>query len=423
MMKIPQTFLKLAIIFFLLVLFIPSGTAIADDTKSPAIGLSIFLSQGKIRINEPILGSISITNISETDVETAELTVLLPESVRLFHADCSNPFQLTGLMADGVKANSVKTWDVCYKLEKEKAQAGTFNLLYKLTYGWDGKSALVSMEKTIEIDLIGVQSVLGIPLAFAGFVLPGLMLLVALKMVKMPWAVNLATDDRIIYGIFISLLLLGPLTYLAGKPNSPGWLQIFNLNEQVSLERLISYVFTGMILGLVIGMFYLRQKKIQSDLAITIFDSNKAVMKKALKLNSRYSKGTMVFFNKKENYHIIGSHFVSTDTTYQVLPQFRLTLSNITDVDTRNRVNIFLHQAGNNNEEICKDPKNIQKIIEIIEYDSGYSVIISQPVSKLSAESQTKEFFRNLKFIEIKKEDFNATKVEDTEISLLDIVD
>ncbi|KAF0111113.1 MAG: hypothetical protein FD147_1214 [Chloroflexi bacterium] len=422
-MKIYKLFLTALILSWVLLMFAPGAVVHAQEVKSPTVVLNISLQQGKIRINEPIPAIISVVNQSDVNIDAANLSIFVPESLVLYDQTCNTLLQPADYGFGEIKANSVKTQNVCFKLNLDKAYAGTYNLFFTLIYTWGEKTNLVTVEKPVEIDLIGGETILGIPLAFAGFVLPGLMLLMTLKWFKVPWAVNLATEDRIIYGVFISLLLLGPFSYFANRPDAGAWLQPFNLNEQVNFQRLAIFIAIGLVLGVAIGSNHARQTQKKAQLLINFRDSYNLVIKKSLLSNQKYSGGSVVFQNKANNFRIIGAHYVTTDTLNQVLPQFRLTVSQIADDEIKDKVREYLAQEGGDVGRICADSQKILRVIELISADTGKAFEISQPVARINPETMATEFFENLPFYEIKKEEYNASLVGNEETALLEIVD
>ncbi len=432
-MKKKLRFLCLATIIICLALSTRPVTA--EDAKVPTLTLDVYLSQSNIRLNELVTGSITLQNPTPLAIDNVDLEISLPEAVMLKQEDCQTDFDVSQLNGFAMAGYTTRTWNVCYKLDPRNASSGTFNISYLATYTWGVNSAAVVKELPITVDLIGVTSVMGIPLAFAGFVLPGLMFLVVLKVFKMPWAVNMSIEEKIIYGIFISLLFLWPTTALAQKYSTAAFLQNFNLNEQVSLQRLGCFVLLGLIIGLIGGLLYFWRRTKRAKLEISILDNNRVVAWKSLQLNRRYTPGTVEFVNKKDNNRVIGSHFAVTDTLYQVFPEFKLTISEIQDDHTQAQVKHIIQEAAvkaglapqTHHDKVYKtladQRKTLSAILKAIEKDKGECFPITNPVAEIESQTQTKRFKSKLNFYEIKKDEYLVTQNKEKKCALVKIED
>ena len=427
-MKNSKVFVIFAVICAAAVFIHPQKAASAQDAANPALTLSVNLQQAKIRLNEPVKGSITISNATDEKVDSANLVIALPDAIRLYEADCTTQMDPAAFNISEFKGRKVMRWEVCYKLDSMQAHAGSYTIIYTLNYSWGENEAISTVEKAVEIDLIGVQSVFGVPLAFAGFVLPGLMILIMLKMFKAPWAVNQTSEERIIIGVLLSVLLMWAITAYAGQRTDVQWLQKFNLYEEVSLEKLILYIVSGIVVGLIFVILYkgivLLVNYLQKNKLITIYDSNKKIVKKALSLNTAYVRGTVVFFHKKENYRILGTHFVSVDANYLVFPQFRFTSSKLKDAELKAKVDLYLDRNQDGEgifTKICTDRKIIIELMDMIMEDSGDSFEINKPVSIISAGTLKEEPLKYRRFYEIKKDDFSVMILDEKEFPIISI--
>ena len=224
----------------------------------------ISLQQDSLRIGDQVAGVLEISNQSDVGADAARFMPALPASLAL-HCRFVRPLLRLGALDLGpLPPHSVKSQPFCLTLDFNTAHAGSFNLLFEVTYTWAQKTDLVTAEKTIQVDLIGNQTILGLPLAFAGFILPGLMFLITLRWFKAPWAVGLSGEDKLIYGVLLSLVLLGPFALLGSLPDAPGWVQFLNFSQDVTIPRLAVYVLIGLAFGGIAGVIY---QKVKADQA------------------------------------------------------------------------------------------------------------------------------------------------------------
>lgn len=329
--------LALALAFALLVF--PSTLVSAQEgEKRPKITLQVFLQQASLRVNDQAQVTVHLSNPTAYAVDSARLEIFAPAFVRLHRGDCSAPLQTGPLDLGTVPANSVKTEVFCLDLDTRSARSGSFNLLFSLVYSWGEKTDLAAVEKEVAVDLIGSETILGIPLAFAGFILPGLMLLIVLRWFKLPWAAGLSSEDRLIYSVLISVIPLGMVSWLSGRVRLPGLVQFFNFGQQVTIAHLVGYVLLGAAVGLLIGLVYrlsrfLRKRTL--DALVSAPPSIPQAIHTALRLNGNYKGGPVLFSNKKTAAQVKGAHCVETDERYYVFSQFRLNYDNLSADDKK----------------------------------------------------------------------------------------
>jgi hypothetical protein len=68
---------------------------------------------------------------------------------------------------------------------------GDFNFLFTFEYEWPQQNSLqqsfVVVEKTLKVSLLGSDSVAGIPVGLAGFIVPGLIFWWIVARFNVPW--------------------------------------------------------------------------------------------------------------------------------------------------------------------------------------------------------------------------------------------
>jgi hypothetical protein len=346
----------------------------------PVIKVVISLQQDKIRINGQIPIRIIVNNESDVAVDSADLSIVAPDFFLFHQENCAGSKTIRSIQMGNFPAHSTKSQTICLSLDRPTAQSGAYKILFVTRYDWEQNSASLSEEKTIEVDLIGAESILGIPIAFAGFFLPGLMLLITLKGFGIPWAVDLKTEDRIFYSIFISLIIIGPISLLATNPTAPLWIQWLSFDQQVNLVRLAVYILLGLGFGLIIGFIHrwvtAREK---ANATLDKADAIPEIIRKSLILNPDYRGGPVTLTIKSKTAKAIGSHTCETDGKYYIFPEFSLTLDQISP-KSRRAVEDEISSRAPKALLYEEDPKAIQKILRIVKNEPLSSFGIYQAV-------------------------------------------
>jgi hypothetical protein len=313
---------------------------------------------------------------------------------------------------------------LCITLDPKTAVAGIYNLLISVVYQWDQGSDLVTAEKNLQVDLIGTETIVGIPIGFAGFVLPGLMLLVALKWFGVPWATSLQTEDRIIYGVILSLVLLGPFSWMAGQPGIPQWVTWLDFQKQVSIERLGIYILVGVLIGTLIGLFYksveikkMRDVKFKESMQIIEGDQAPGLLIKALMLNSKY-RAKKVFFQNKTS-RVYGYHYARSGNSIYIFAHFILILSRLKP-DTRKKIRSLIDSEKGTE----TNPQGILAILKLLGNEDAKAFIIAIPVIEVATVGKSNPINPNQAYLRIDGDQYLQPQYEENlEGSLLEIMD
>jgi len=387
--RIHHALLGSFVFFSLLIGFSEAATA---QQASPKPTLIISFQQDKIRINNPVLATILLTNEADLPITQANLSVVTPDFIHIHPEGCSKPAQTGPIDLGALPAHSVlatpKT--LCLQVEPASAVSGSYNLLFSVMYSQEERTGVVTAEKALQVDLIGSEVILGVPLAFAGFVLPGLMILIALRWFGVPFARDLETEDRIIYGVILSLLLLGPFTLLARKAATAPWIQWLDIQQEISIERLGVYIVMGLALGVVMGVVYRwydQSRKARAAAAIEALkfrdgDGRAKLIYKALKLNNRVYKKKFYFQHNKDQSRVYGYHYALVGDFIYVFPSFQLIASRLLEEDLRKKV----LDAARPLDTFRSDPVRISSVLELLGDDHSDAFIIQYAVDEISAD-------------------------------------
>lgn len=371
--------------------FVPAVSA-QDETPRPHLEITISFEQDNIRLNAPVMVTLWVSNQSDVAVTSASLVIEKPDFI-VFHRDsCSSPAQTSPINLGALPPHTIIPAPIsfCLTLERQTALAGDYNILTGVLYSWEQGADIVSVEKPLRVDLIGTDTILGIPLGFAGFVLPGLMLLVALRWFKVPIANDVQSTDRLIYGVLLSLILLGPFSWLATQPGAPAWMSWLDFQQQVSIERLIIFVLVGLLIGVVIGLVYSGlewQKKMaaqfQAALQIKPDDRPHTLLKKALLLNPNFRDKRILLEKKDDRTQIFAYHYAFYDKSLYVFAQFQLVIS-LLPAEIQEKVRQIKASAGNSQ----LDSSHLLSILKLLKDDHANAFLIANPVSMVSGDGK-----------------------------------
>lgn len=99
----------------------------------------------------------------------------------------------------------------CLRLDEEVGE-GKFNLSFVSEVRWKRDSApqasYVVVEKTVDVGLLGTETVSGVSLSLLAFVLPGLLAFILLPLLKVPGTTGLGTAEKAALSVIASCLLI-----------------------------------------------------------------------------------------------------------------------------------------------------------------------------------------------------------------------
>ena len=396
----------------------PAVAAAQSADAAPKIAMVISLQQDTLRIDDQAQGVLEIANQSDVAADDARFEAALPDFLVLHAGTCAGQPLAAALDLGPLPAHAVKTQPFCINLNPNTARAGSFNLLFKITYTWNQKTDLTAVEKTVQVDLIGNQTILGLPLAFAGFILPGLMFLIAVRWFKVPWAVGLSGEDKLVYSVLLSLLLVGPFAWLGSRPGAPALVQLLSFSQQVTIERLAAYLVIGFVFGLITGWAFEKyrsdqERKIKA-LELSIHDDPRTIIQKALLLNPDYHGGQVSFSHKQKGSLIQGAHYVEAGSKLYIFSEFRLNGSQL-DGHTQGQVKKLIGSAAN----FGTDGKLILSVLSLIPHPSKDLIQVSNPVLEIGADNVAKPGDPDLAFVELDRADYSAPTIKRTDDTVL----
>ncbi len=369
----------------MLLVFIPAIALAQGESAKPVVALTESFQQNSIKLNATVPVTIWISNQSDIPVRDVRLTITKPAFLTLRDGTCqgqalSLPVGPIDLPAHTATAKPVTG---CFVLDGANAIAGDYNILTSVSYQWDQGADLVSVEKTLKVDLIGMDTILGVPVGFAGFVLPGLMIITSLRWFKVPVVKDLEPADRILVGILLSILLLGPFAGLAALPGAPPWVTWLDFQQQVSIERLVAFTAAGLVIGLLLGLVYVGITQLQLSQArsreawlhIAARDRPPKLIKKALRINPISQEKRIYIQQKSDQRRIYGYHFAVQDKSIYIFAHFQLILSRLPE-ETQAKVKAITSTKR----ESRLDTGQMLAILEALNDEQAEAFVIADPI-------------------------------------------
>jgi hypothetical protein len=216
----------------------PQIQAQGNDRAAPVSlpSLLLTLERKTIRENDKIIADIWISNPSTVDLTDLKLSV----SGRFWSMDCGN-FTATRLPAKGMLHQQL-----CLKTGPD-IEIGDFMASAVLQYSFEmGKqkgTSFVASEVPISAKLLGTDSIAGIPLELAGFIVPGLAFWLVLRMSGVPWGIASGLGDQLIYSLLVSLALIYASTAL----------KLLKVDGGIGFQKLLHLALIGVAVGVVVS--------------------------------------------------------------------------------------------------------------------------------------------------------------------------
>ena len=390
-----------------------SDEAHAQALTTPKPGIVVTFDRQLLRREQSIKATIWVSNDSEKTLSTAQINIASPSFLE-WHDQSPDgkvvtlPLQLGSLPLH--KSHSV----VLFATLKDKFDVGDFNLLFIVPYTWQaGRSqqqSVVWMEKSIKVDIFGTNNVLGVPLAFASFVLPGLFWLITMRLVfKVPFAQALEKDDKLIFSVMVSAMIIASATLVRRWYDWP-MLENFSLNSQVGPEKLIYLTLVGGALGVTWGSGYRFQRfletkeaqRLERELQINVNDDAATLLNKILLLNPAYN-GTPVMVCLKNGCKYSGFHYSMTSQAAFLVGAFKVEKENLRETTQETLLQEGLLDSGGN---LIQETSKLHRALEIIKLLEGKVEVESRDfVAQVIDHDQS---ITSLKYLTWKVEEISA---------------
>ena len=240
------------LILFLLLFASPQAAKTENKEPEPPLppkpSVAISFERSNIREQDTVPLTLIVTNDADADLTNTSLEIHSPLFLSWRLMSCNGQvFNPAKEIKNGaallvpVKARSTLKCDLLLT-SQASISIGEFNTLFLVGYqrqvGKNTDSSIITTEKTVKANLLGSDSVAGVPLVLAGFVIPGLIFWVIVDWFNLPWKRE-GLGDQMIYSVLISLVLVGVET----------WIGLINLNDGISTSKLLWLGLGGFIAG------------------------------------------------------------------------------------------------------------------------------------------------------------------------------
>jgi hypothetical protein len=265
-------------------------------------------------------------------------------------------------------------------------------MTYEWTINGEAKQAFVSTEKTIKVNLFGSESVAGVPLALAGFLVPGLFFWIFLRVWKVPW--NQDATKELIYSVLISVVVIGLGYFLRQKLPDWSWLKYLDIRNGISGTKLFALAVAGIVLGNIVGCSYFAW--LRWKMAKTISSSDPLITKvlKIVNQNSRSTNPRTTVRKKDESTPFVGSLAASSQGTLWLIGWFKIDIRPYAnDVSFIEKMNRHL-QSGNQAKVLRlarKKKIQLEKTDEITQNGAPKGEFLNWKEDELSGQPQTIE--------------------------------
>jgi len=315
------------LVAFLFVVVLRGFGQASPTLTPPQPALTVSLESGTVEIGDSVRVAIGLTNNSAYPLSGLRLTLDAPEFIQL---------QPPGdTLTTPIGPDTVAAWSALHRgsfLLKvlPRGQVGNFNLLFNLQFQWRAADGLhtgqVLLEKPLVIGLFGSDKVVGVPLAFAQFVVPGLFFLFVLRVLGAGGSKELGADDKIIVSVIISVICLFIVDKLA-RNTGWAWTRQLDPDGTVSIKKLFLLAVSGAVLGGVWagGVWFrrYRKKRLAKRLEFTGAETNAGLIYKSLKLNPGYEGFAWEFTTKTGDVYR-AAHYFMTEFNYVLLGAFKV---------------------------------------------------------------------------------------------------
>jgi hypothetical protein len=318
----------------------------------PKPGLAVVLQRQAIRENDELEAQVWISNEWDKPISDVALRVNTPAFLSWAPSTCTdwrkNSYQpnTQGVASIGtIGASDFRVTTVCLKSAPD-IMVGDFNVSFTCEYAWPMGAAkgrsFVTTEKALKSNLLGSDSVAGVPIALASLIVPGLVFWLVIGWLQVPWNVGSALGDKLVYSVIVSVALLWLLNLW--KPDRSG---------AIGLSKLFYFALAGAAAGVIVGgvdhllRFLLRRRKAEEEAIadaaqVKVGDESLVLLQKLLAKYPNGRKPRAVVTAGSTQY--TGTLMEETDEIVAIIGWFRIAKDNL---PTANRAEIVsaLEQA------------------------------------------------------------------------------
>jgi hypothetical protein len=355
----------------LLVLIVCHGVIFAQEKKStvepPKPSAFVSFARQAVRENDATEVEVWLSTDNELEITSVTLGISSPDILEWYDSSCSQILaNKSDIRLDSAGSKSAFHKKLCLK-SKSNFTAGEYNVLFIFKYQWnkgtENRTAFMSIEKPLKLNLLGTDSLAGIPLALAGLIVPGFCFLLMLRAFKIIRTEGL---DLMIHGVIVSLGFIGLAKVLHHFVAVRGWtsfaqkLHYLDASSNVSVDKLIWLSVSGAAVGGIVVLVYYSnlgiQKRRRQGLEIKDGDGHNTVLYKLLKRDARYNHFLLTLWLKdlfgsgndsyrpmtvvrvKGGGEFTGTLGIKTGTSARLIGSFKVVINAATDQELANKL-------------------------------------------------------------------------------------
>lgn len=377
---------------FLALVAYNKGSAQSKEETLLKPTMLVSLENQRLRENESLTVTVLISNESKYELFNTELIVDAPDFLNWHEKECNEAVITREIKIGTILPNSVIKRRFCVEINSwNKSKVGDFNILFTLNYSaqFENKTlnSFITSEKAIKVDVFGTDSIAGVPLAFAVFIVPGMFFWLVLRLWKIPFSLTLGAEEKLTLSVVFSIICLALATllnYLIPSPQFPlKWIKYFDTSSEISIPKLLALAVTGFILGMICGIaYFLIQKHLQNrrreeekSKLITTNDDEYSIVKKILLLNPDYM-GMPIKVRIKDQGEFIGAHYAETVDDFYLVCSFQ--------VETQQLPNELQKKLESYKNRLPQNTENINSVLELIGTENKKDVKMSNPIKQPS---------------------------------------
>lgn len=376
-----------------------------QDAEIPKPELFIHLEKQTLQQEDKLPINVFLTNGRSYSLTDLTLRIIMPDSLSWE----DNPTKEYTLGTIGSHST------LSYKLNitsSSNIKSGDYNLAFIVEYQWEvnrnKRKAFVAIEKPLKVKFFGRDSIAGIPVGLAGFIVPGLCFFLILTWMKVPWSVDLPLEGKLIYSILpsIGILFLGNL------------IQVFDFSQTISIDLLGKFAFCGTVIGIFFAIidkkcrYIIRQCKQRREAKLEINSSDKIseILKKLIHLNDkRTSKYSQVIVQLKDGHRYIGALGAEQNDKYFLVGWFEV-YSSINPTSTEKKL---LSRIKSNIKS-----GNLLRAIRLIEQQNNLNIRSYQSILEVPKDYQGVPMSTGDKYLEWNLEDVDQYNIKRSENKL-----
>ena len=275
-----------------LVLLALGCAARAADSPKPT--LTVALEKTELLAGKSIGLRLWVENPTDTALTEIGLRFFAPDFIEIGRLDqtkpgsCDTSLQQPIILRASSGLGAKSAFDppeaFCLKAKdtiEEQDVNVVFSIVYRLAGSKQPETGVAVVERKLSVGLFGTDTVAGVSLRLAAYIVPGLLLMLVLKLAKVPWLVDLDAAELGTFSVLISVALSLGAAQLA----EVGWLSglFFGAASGVSAKLFLVLCSITLLLALAIAGVFAAIRRYRRLRTVDAGDEDVDILTKALR--------------------------------------------------------------------------------------------------------------------------------------------